>query len=73
VGELANFALVTVRPSDLIGDALATLIKHKVHRVLVVEGEHIQGILEALDLFGFLSNQSYQINEQIIAAQDVDA
>ncbi|MDO8459123.1 MAG: DUF294 nucleotidyltransferase-like domain-containing protein [Burkholderiaceae bacterium] len=73
VRELANFSLVTVRPSDLIGDALATLIKHKVHRVLVAEGGHIHGILEALDLFGFLSNQSYQINEQIIAAQDVGA
>jgi CBS domain-containing protein len=73
VRDLANFSLVTVRPGDLIGDALATLIKHKVHRVLVSEGEHIHGILEALDLFGFLSNQSYQINEQIILAQDVEA
>jgi len=73
VGTLANFALVKVRPSDLIGDALATLIKHKVHRLLVAEGETITGVLEALDLFGFLSNQSYQINEQIIAAQDIDA
>ena len=71
VRELANFSLVKVRPSDLVGDALASLIKHKVHRVLVAEGEEIHGILEALDLFGFLSNQSYQINEQIIVAQDI--
>jgi len=73
VGDLANFSIVKVRPDDLIGDALATLIKHKVHRVLVTEGENISGILEALDLFGFLSNQSYQINEQILAAQDIDS
>ena len=73
VGELANFSIITVRPDDLMGDALATLIKHKLHRLVVAEGDHIHGILEALDLFGFLSNQSYQINEQILAAQDVEA
>ncbi len=72
VSTLANFSLIKVRPGDLIGDALAVLIKHKVHRVVVAEGEQIIGVLEALDLFGFLSNQSYQINEQILAAQDVE-
>lgn len=73
VGELANFSLISVRPDDLVGDALACMIKHKVRRLLVADGEHITGVLEALDLFGFLSNQSYQINEQILAAQDLDA
>jgi CBS domain-containing protein len=71
VGELANFSLIKVRPDDLMGDALATLIKHKVHRVVVAEGDTIHGVLEALDLFGFLSNQSYQINEQILLAKDI--
>ena len=72
VGELANYSLIKVRPGDLMGDALAILIKHKLHRLVVAEGDNIIGILEALDLFGFLSNQSYQINEQIILAQDVE-
>lgn len=73
VGELTNYALISVRPDDMVGDALACMIKHKVRRLLVADGEHITGVLEALDLFGFLSNQSYQINEQILAAQDLDA
>lgn len=73
VGELTNYALISVRPDDLVGDALTAMIKHKVRRLLVADGEHITGVLEALDLFGFLSNQSYQINEQILAAQDLDA
>ena len=71
VGELANFSLVRVRPDDLLGEALAVMLKHKVHRVVVAEGEQIVGVLEALDLFSFLSNQSYQINVQILEAQDV--
>ena len=71
VGELASYALISVRPGDLVGDALAAMIRHKVHRVVVREDEHIVGVLEALDLFGFLSNQSYQINEEILAAEDL--
>lgn len=71
VGDLANFSIIKVRPSDQIGEALAVMIKHKVHRVVVAENEKVIGVLEALDLFGFLANQSYQINVQIIDAQDV--
>ena len=71
VRGLANFSLIKVRPDDQLGDALAVMIKHKVHRVVVSEGERITGVLEALDLFSFLSNHSYLINIQILDAQDV--
>jgi CBS domain-containing protein len=75
VGELANFSVIRVRPDDQLGEALAVMIKHKVHRVVVAEkvadDEQILGVLEALDLFSFLANQSYQINVQILEAQDV--
>ena len=71
VRGLANFSLIKVRPSDQLGDALAVMIKHKVHRVVVGEGERITGVLEALDLFSFLSNHSYLISIQILDAQDV--
>ena len=73
VRGLTNFSLIKVRPSDQLGDALAIMIKHKVHRVVVADGEHITGVLEALDLFSFLSNHSYLINVQILEAQDVPA
>lgn len=71
VRGLASFSLITVRPGDQIGDALAVMIRHKVHRVVVAEGEQIHGVLEALDLFSFLSNHSYLINIQILDAPDV--
>ena len=71
VRGLANFSLIKVRPGDQLGDALALMIRHKVHRVVVAEGEQITGVLEALDLFSFLSNHSYLINIQIQDAQDV--
>ncbi|MEO7952737.1 MAG: DUF294 nucleotidyltransferase-like domain-containing protein [Polaromonas sp.] len=71
VRKMANFSLIKVRPGDQLGDALAVMIKHKVHRVVVAEGDTITGVLEALDVFSFLSNHSYLITIQILDAQDV--
>ena len=73
VGGLASYSLITVRPSDQIGDALAMMLRQRVHRVVVVEGDEVQGILEALDLFSFLSNHSHLITVQIDTATDLPA
>jgi CBS domain-containing protein len=52
---------------------MATMMRHRVHRVVVVdEGHAIVGILEALDLFSFLSNQSHLILEKIEDARDLE-
>lgn len=72
VGELANYRLVTVRPSDQVGDALALMLRHGIHRVVVREGERILGVLEALDVFSFLSNHSLLISLRIRAATSID-
>lgn len=72
VGELSSFPLVTVRPSDQLGDAMALMLRSRVHRVVVAEGERVIGILEALDLFSFLSNHSHLITVQIEQAADLD-
>ena len=71
VGELANFSLVEVRPSDQLGDAMALMLRCRIHRVVVTEGSQVLGILEALDLFSFLSNQSHLITVQIEDAKDM--
>jgi CBS domain-containing protein len=72
VGELANFSLIEVKPSDQLGDAMAVMLRHRVHRVVVVNEGQITGILEALDLFSFLSNQSHLITEKIEDAKDLE-
>jgi CBS domain-containing protein len=72
VGELSNFSLIEVRPSDQLGDAMAVMLRRRVHRVVVVEDGKILGILEALDLFSFLSNQSHLITEKIEEAADLE-
>ncbi|MDD0816992.1 DUF294 nucleotidyltransferase-like domain-containing protein [Curvibacter sp. HBC28] len=71
VGELASFSLVTVRPDDLLGDAMALMLRSRVHRVVVMAGDEVRGILEALDLFSFLGNHSHLITVQIEQARDL--
>ncbi len=72
VGELSNYALISVRPSDQVGDALATMVRHHIHRVVVAEGEQVHGVLEALDVFSFLSNHSMLITLRINDARSID-
>ncbi|MFP5485484.1 MAG: CBS domain-containing protein, partial [Gammaproteobacteria bacterium] len=74
VGELASGPVVTVRPSDQLGDAMVLLLRRRVHRLVVVEDNgQVRGILEALDLFSFLANHSHLITVQIEHAQDLEA
>ncbi len=71
VGPLSNFDLITIQPSDQVGDALALLMRHRVHRLVVADGLRVVGVLEALDLFSFLSNHSHLITVQVEAATDI--
>ena len=73
VRELATFKLVTIAPGAPLFDALALMIQHQVHRLVVVAGERVEGLLEQLDLLSFLSNHSYLITLQIVQAKDLDA
>jgi CBS domain-containing protein len=49
------------------------MLRHRVHRLVVAEGDKVVGVLEALDVFSFLSNHSHMITLQIEAAQDLEA
>ena len=72
VGELSNYSLISVRPGDQVGDALAIMLRHHIHRVVVADGERIHGVLEALDVFSFLSNHSMLITLRINDAANID-
>lgn len=75
VGEFASHPLITVRASDQMGDALMLLLRRRVHRLVVLDDEDgsVKGILEALDLFSFLSNHSWLIAVRIENAESLEA
>lgn len=74
VGELASHPVITVNAADQVGDAMALMLRARVHRLAVLdEGGQVRGILEALDLFSFLANHSHLITVQIEQARDLAA
>lgn len=76
VGALASHPLVCVAPDAPLFDALATMIRHRVQRVVVrapAAGSPILGVLEQVDLLGFLSNHSTLVTRQILEAQTLEA
>ena len=72
VGRFANYPLVTLTADDQIGDALVLMLRHDIHRVVVMDGDAVAGVLESLDLFSFLSDHSHLIARRIGQAGDLD-
>ncbi|MDT7836177.1 putative nucleotidyltransferase substrate binding domain-containing protein [Aquabacterium sp. OR-4] len=85
VGDLASHPLVCVAPDAPLFEALAVMIRHRVQRVVVrapagpgqagrqAPGGPILGVLEQVDLLGFLSNHSTLVTRQILEATELAA
>jgi CBS domain-containing protein len=71
VREVARFDLIAVAPDAQVFEALQLMLRHRVHRVLVRDGEAIVGVLSQLDLMGFVSTHSHLIALQIEQATSV--
>ncbi|WP_296491716.1 putative nucleotidyltransferase substrate binding domain-containing protein [Rhodoferax sp.] len=65
VRDVARFDLITLSPDAELFDALLIMLRHRVHRVLVKDGDTIVGILSQLDLMSFMSNHSHLITLQV--------
>ncbi|HRO10231.1 putative nucleotidyltransferase substrate binding domain-containing protein [Amaricoccus sp.] len=72
VREFTAFAPFAVAADDPLYDALILMLRHRIHRVLVREGEEVVGILSQLDLMGFLASHSHLIAHQAARAVSVE-
>jgi CBS domain-containing protein len=72
VRDVARFDLISLPPDAELFDALLIMLRHRVHRVLVKDGDSILGILSQLDLMSFMSNHSHLITLQVEQAGTVD-
>jgi CBS domain-containing protein len=61
VREVARFDLIAMHPDGELFDALLLMVRHRVHRLLVSDGDAILGVLSQLDLMGFVANHSHII------------
>ena len=72
VREVAHFTLITLPPEAELFDALLTMLRHRVHRILVKQDGEILGVLSQLDLMGFVSNHSHLITLAVDQARTPD-
>ncbi len=72
VREVTQFNPISLSPDAQLSDALLAMIRHRVHPVLVREGDVILGGLSLLDLMGLVSNHSQLIALQVDRARSID-
>ena len=72
VRDVARFDLVEVRPDAELFEALWLMVRHRVHRLLVRDGEAVVGVLGQLDLVSFVAHHSHIVAMQIDEATSVD-
>lgn len=71
VREVARFDLVEVAPDAELFEALWLMVRHRVHRLLVRDGETVLGVLGQLDLVSFVAHHSHIVALQIDDAASV--
>ena len=72
VRDVARFDLISLPPEAELFEALLTMLRHRVHRVLVQDDDQVLGILSQLDLMSYMSNHSHLITLQVEQAHNVE-
>jgi CBS domain-containing protein len=83
VRELANFEIVSVQAEDFVSSALLLMTKYNKQRLAVRDGERFVGILEDIDLLGFLASSAQVVagridrassqEDLVVASREIDA
>ena len=71
VREVATFEPRSVSVDDELYDAMILMLRHRIHRVVVREGDAVVGVLSQLDLMAFVASHSHLIALQAAQAGDV--
>ena len=72
VREFAHFDVVTMRPDDFVSSALVLMTKLNKRRVAVHDGERFVGVLEDIDVLGFLAGSAQVVAGRIERASTQD-
>jgi len=73
VNAVARFDIVGIDADAELFEALWLMVRHRVHRLVVREGDRVLGLLGQLDLVSFVANHSLIVALQIDEADSVDA
>ncbi len=72
VRDVATFEPWSVSVDDELHTALILMLRHRIHRVVVRDGDEIVGMLGQLDLMAFVASHSHLIALDIENARDLD-
>jgi CBS domain-containing protein len=72
VREVARFGLIEIDADAELFEALWLMVRHRVHRLLVRDGDQVLGVLGQLDLVSFVANHSHIVAVQIDEAATID-
>jgi CBS domain-containing protein len=72
VRDVCRFDLIQVHPDAELFEALWLMVRHRVHRLLVRDGDSVVGVVGQLDLVSFVANHSHIVAAQIDDANSVD-
>ena len=72
VRDFAHFDVVTMRPDDFVSSALVLMTKLNKRRVAVHDGERFVGVLEDIDVLGFLAGSAQVVAGRIERASTQD-
>ena len=73
VRDVARFFLVEVDPDAELFEALWLMLRERVHRLVVRDGDAVLGVLGQLDLVSFVANHSHIVALQIDEAASLEA
>ncbi|GAA3906602.1 cyclic nucleotide-binding/CBS domain-containing protein [Halomonas cibimaris] len=73
VGGLARYSLVTVAPGQYLFEALVLMTRHRIDRVVVLDGQTPVGVVELADVLSYFSSRSYVVSLQVEQAADLPA
>lgn len=68
----AQYRLHTVDEDDFLFQAMLTMTRHEVQRVIVTRHGEVTGVLEQVELLSYLSNHSHIVSARIERAQSVE-
>jgi CBS domain-containing protein len=65
VREVSRFELIEIHPDAELFEALWLMVRHRVHRLVVRDGDEVLGVIGQLDLVSFVANHSHIVAVQI--------
>ncbi|GGY24148.1 putative nucleotidyltransferase substrate binding domain-containing protein [Paludibacterium paludis] len=72
VGDLCRYDLITVEDSDFLFNALLTMTRRNIQRLVVTRSGSVSGVLEQVDLLSYFSNHSHLISQVLDRAESLD-